>query len=91
MASEFFANFNKVFGDFKVNAIAGHYFRQADGKDRPARLDLAAARMDLAMMEVDNAPDQGQPQPAALRTAGVRASIQLFENLGNILHRNATA
>jgi TonB-linked SusC/RagA family outer membrane protein len=33
ISSEFFANFNKSFGDFKVNAIAGHYFRQSDYKD----------------------------------------------------------
>jgi TonB-linked SusC/RagA family outer membrane protein len=33
LSSEFFANFNKAFGDFKVNVIAGHYFRQTDIKD----------------------------------------------------------
>jgi TonB-linked SusC/RagA family outer membrane protein len=33
LSSEFFANINKTFGDFKVNAIAGHYFRQEDTKD----------------------------------------------------------
>ncbi|HVG15826.1 MAG TPA: SusC/RagA family TonB-linked outer membrane protein [Chitinophagaceae bacterium] len=33
LSSEFFANVNKTFGDFKLNAIAGHYFRQQDIKD----------------------------------------------------------
>jgi TonB-linked SusC/RagA family outer membrane protein len=30
ITSEFFANFDKTFGDFRVNAIAGHFFRQND-------------------------------------------------------------
>jgi len=32
IASEFFANFNKRFNDFKVTAIAGNYVRQVDGR-----------------------------------------------------------
>jgi len=33
VSSEFFANFNKTFNDFRVNAIAGHYFRQTEEDD----------------------------------------------------------
>ena len=33
LSSEFFANYNKTFSDFRVNAIAGHYFRQSEARD----------------------------------------------------------
>jgi hypothetical protein len=33
LSSEAFAAFNKTFSDFKVNAIAGTYFRQSDSRD----------------------------------------------------------
>jgi TonB-linked SusC/RagA family outer membrane protein len=33
LSSELVFNYNKSFGDFKVNAIAGHYFRQNDMKE----------------------------------------------------------
>ena len=33
LSSEIFANFNKTFNDFRLNVIAGQYFRQSDARD----------------------------------------------------------
>ncbi|MEP6582715.1 MAG: SusC/RagA family TonB-linked outer membrane protein [Ginsengibacter sp.] len=33
LSSEFFANVNKTFGDFKLNVIAGNYYRQVDNRN----------------------------------------------------------
>jgi len=33
LSSEFFGTFNKTLGDFKINAIAGTYFRESDSRD----------------------------------------------------------